>query len=189
MNMKIKERLKNLKRNQGFSYIFICVLMLGLFMTSMAVWEFIRLSTIVSNVHLKLESALTVVATRKYGDVYASVRDGYATPYKKYSESGTWSNLGYLNGGQVTSEAMKELNAGEKIQVNSIKSVGNITCQYMKASSASNYNDISNPDFYRYKASGTFEVEIPFKMLWSDSFTVTLDADAQWTSQFGTAYN
>ena len=115
--MKIKQRLFNLGSKKGFSYTFIAVLLLLLMSISMLVWEFVRLGVIVSNSREKFEDSLVVIATERYKEMYSSCRDGYAASFE-YDGTG-WANNNRLSIPEINNEILRELNSGEKTQVNS----------------------------------------------------------------------
>ena len=177
--MKIKQRLFNLGSKKGFSYTFIAVLLLLLMSISMLVWEFVRLGVIVSNTREKFEDSLVVIATERYKEMYSSCRDGYAASFE-YDGTG-WANNNRLSIPEINNEILRELNSGEKTQVNSASVTSFLlTCNRMG-------NAYGTPDAnsgIRFKLSGTCAVNIPFKLLWSDNFNVTIEAETQWISLY-----
>lgn len=177
--MRIKCLLKRITGNSGFSYTFICVLMIMLLMISLLIWEYIRLSVIVSNVREKIEDSLVVIATDRYDEMYAACRDGYAATFE-YNGS-YWTNSNKLSISEIESEILHELNSGEKIQINSVK-VLYFTITFNQMGYAAG-NTAANSGI-RFKVSGRCRMNIPFKLLWSDNFNVTVDAETQWISLY-----
>ena len=167
MTKQLRQRLLNKK---GFSYVFVCVLFLIILIITAVFIEVIRLHTVCSNVRSKFEDSLVAVATENYDKLFATAREGYTASYTY--ENGSWKNVHGVNKPNIEKEIMNELNKGEERQIDDIKNL-KFTITQSKSNTGS-----------RFEISGSCDVVVPFIFGFDGSLTLTVHANAQWTSQF-----
>lgn len=166
----MKNRLKRLSANGGFSYVMTAVLIVAIMMITAAVLEVVRLNAISSNYRDKFEAALVEISVENYRGMYSSARDGFTASYSY--NNGTWQNINNVSATRINNRIFNALNGGEENQINSVR---NISFTVIQTKGTTNS---------RFSVTGSCDVEIPFKMLWNNTIKLHIGADTQWTAQF-----
>lgn len=88
----MRNALKRLRSNKGFSAPWVVVITLAALMFFVVAWQYGRLVIISAGVKDAVQSAVIATSTANYGNVYDGIREGYSGGYT-YSGSGWRSTV------------------------------------------------------------------------------------------------
>jgi hypothetical protein len=179
-----------LRGKRGTAYTFAAFLALSIVVMSCAAMEYMRLKAIAKGVRDAVQSAVVSVAVGNYADVYAPVRDGYASGQAFDEIGGSFAQL--VDAGDVYGRLDGILGLDDEGGGRHVKYKGGgpsveYTLSGLSASVVNTPLAPSGPGATQmFHAEATIRLEVPLSFGWQSlpPVSITLRSESGWREKF-----